>query len=549
MTGRRVTLDGLRDDPPELAASTAAADLAHAVSEDEVLDVVTGSVFSASGADGLLLGLVRAGRLRLVRWSGYTDAVLDLLRDVPLETETPMAATVARQQAMFLPEPQAYLDAFPQQAHLLHRTGKQAWAFLPLRAGGRAVGTWLLSWREPRGFGVQERTRLLTLAGVVSQALERARLREAEHRLSLALQRAIVPQPPPQLAGLATAAHYQPGSELVEVGGDWYDVLPRRDLPVAVVIGDVFGHDIEAAATMGGVRHAVRAYAAEGHGPQLVLARANQLLCDGPGLDLATCCYLEIDEVTGTAVLVSAGHPAPVLLREGRPAQLIEVDPGPPLGTQRDARYPERLVLLDPGDTLLLFTDGLVESPGRSVGEGLARLEQVAGAAPAGALQALIDDVLTAMGGGTASADDVALVAVRYTPVEPTRRRQWVRRRLADAADAPWAARRSLYDALQAWRLDGLPGLLDDAQLVVSELVTNAVLHTLGGAVLELEVVAERLRLCVTDSSERRPAVRDPDPEETGGRGMVLVSALAVAWGAEEHPRGKTVWAELALAR
>ena len=538
----RILADRARAEARQLLLQAAVTALSAARSVDDVLDVMTDRMFVASDAHGLMLTLVRGERMVLARHSGYAQVMVDALRDLGHDESNPLAATAQRQQPLFLESPDAYTRQFPHLVHLAKLSDKRAWAMLPLIASGRSLGTWLLSWAEEREFPEAERARLLTLAGLGSQALERARLFDDEHRIATALQQALLPQELPAVDGVQITARYLAGGPAQQVGGDFYDVL-CADGSLVLAVGDAAGHDITAAGVMGGVRHSIRAYTVEGHGPTGVMERAHRLLSNG-GESFTTCCYLRLDLPSGATTLVTAGHPAPLLLREGAPARQLEAPVSPPLGVTADALVEERTVVLRPGDTLLLFTDGLVERPGRSLGQGLADLLDAAGGHAGAGLDALLDGVLGELGQRPGREDDIALLGVRYTPHPDRHRPDRIARQLDDSARSPAVARRFTSDVLREWDLDDL---VDIALLVVSEVVTNAVAHTVGVARIALVRDPRFLRIEVSNSSEHSPRVRQVDDDATSGRGMFIVDALAEEWGIERQTNGKTLWIRLAL--
>ncbi|BBH71577.1 hypothetical protein ACTI_82620 [Actinoplanes sp. OR16] len=357
--------------------------------------------------------------------------------------------------------------------------------------------------------------------------------------VAAALQRALLPSDLPHVPGLRHAARYLPWTQGLEVGGDWYDVIAIADDVVGVVIGDVAGHNSAAAAAMGQVRNALRAYASEGHDPAGVLHHANQLLFDMHLETLATCCYLELHPAEGTATAVLAGHPPP-MLRIGESTGAIALRRGPPLGVTRDATYHGTTFLVPSGSALLLYTDGLVEGSRHPIDRGMAELRDAVAAAPHADPERILDHVLAARVGPRPRSDDVAILCLTNDAVTadpPT-----VRRRFRGEALSASTARRFTSDILEAWELTPL---LDDALLLLGELITNAIQHTVGDVVVELRR-DKSLRVAVSDPSERPPAPRFAGPESEDGRGLLIVERLACGWGTETLATGgKTVWFEL----
>lgn len=215
---------------------------------------------------------------------------------------------------------------------------------------------------------------LILLSVVLARLSERlSRAVRRERGVAETLARSMLPDTLPQLPGLAMAARYLPTAHGNQIGGDWYDVLLLAEGKLAVMMGDVVGHDIAAAAVMGQLRIAGRAYALEGMAPAEVMGRLNTLLLSMDRAPMATCLYLQIELLTGAVTAAGAGHPWPLVI-SGATAAVAEMPPGPPLGALPQARYTERTIETPPGSTLLLYTDGLIERRGESLDTGLARL-------------------------------------------------------------------------------------------------------------------------------------------------------------------------------
>ncbi len=437
------------------------------------------------------------------------------------------------------------------------------WLSLPLHGGHDLRGIWLLGWDAPRRLSAEDLTTLQTLADLAAQALERAQLYENQRDVAQALQKGLLPATLPEVPGIRVAARYQPSARGAEVGGDWYDVIPLPTGRVGLVIGDVEGHSTAAAAVMGQVRNALRAYAIEGHPPAGVLERVNRLL-DNLGIEeLVSCCYVELSPVDSTATVVLAGHPAPLLVESVGETAVLEVEPNLILGIDPAAVFEETTVLLKPGSTLVLYTDGLTDLPGNGDRDPLDAMLTAAGAVDAAEVVAtggarggssddegadtdqLVDRLLATRADGCL-VDDIALLAVTLpgsgmaTVAQDDRR---VSRWLPLDPTSAGAARRFVADVLPQWEL---PDLTDSVSLLVSELVTNAVLHTTGDVEVAMQHLPDRLRVEVSDESERLPAPRSADEEDTGGRGLLILEVLAQDWGIDLRGAGKAVWFEIA---
>ncbi|WP_345714028.1 SpoIIE family protein phosphatase [Kineococcus glutinatus] len=422
-----------------------------------------------------------------------------------------------------------------------------------LDAGGRTTGVLIVNSAEDAEFAAEEVDLFRSVAAQVSLALDRAHLYDAERAarrqlgasvaaltdLARTLQQGMLPRSLPALERARVAVRYQPATAGAEVGGDWYDAVRARD-HVVFVIGDVQGHSTAAAALMGQLRTAVRAYVSEGHGPAAVLRRTNRVLHDLGHELFATCCLLQLDQRTGVAVVASAGHPVPVVADAGGVRELA-VSPGLPLGIEPEASYEVAVHELALPTRIALYTDGVVETSAAplAVGEEALRRALLAGAAD---VERLADQVLASI--PHRLTDDAAVLLVDYAG--PRVRGREVAVTLPADLRAVAAARRFLRAELGGWRLEEV---VDTSELVISELVTNALVHTDEPPVVTLRYVSEagELTLAVRDRSTRLPQERVADPEAPGGRGLLVVERLADSWGVTPHEDGKTVWAELTV--
>ncbi|MFE0424795.1 SpoIIE family protein phosphatase [Streptomyces sp. NPDC058953] len=514
------------------------AELAGATTVREVSETAAAALRAPLGATRLAVAEVEADRLFVTLLDPpEPDAWPDLWRS-QWRSEWPDASSKALptlRRALRDGTVTAWLPGADLEPGLLD-IGPGGLAVLPLQADGRVVGVCLVGWDEEHRFVPEERSLLTASASLVGRALTRAHALDARTELARTLQRSLLPRKLPELPGGRAVARYLPATVGLEVGGDWYDVIPLPEHRVALVIGDVQGHSAEAATIMGQMRTAIRAYAVEGHPPDVVLGLANRLLT-GMETDLfATCCYVDLDLEEGTALLVRAGHTAPVLRHPDGATDEIEVRGGPPLGVLPEAQYPMTEAVLERGTVLTLLTDGLVESARLPLDDGMRRLRMLLSAADPVDLGRTADELLTNV---ERRDDDVALLLLRYdgTARRPLRAR-WPVWRLPDAVVH---ARRFTERTARSW---GVMGELDVPLLIVSELVTNAVSHTRGRVRLDLTLSGDRLRIAVNDVSPRAP-VRPTalDLEATGGRGLLIVGALASASGSLPFAGGKQVWA------
>ncbi|MER6299496.1 SpoIIE family protein phosphatase [Kitasatospora sp. NPDC001539] len=388
-----------------------ASALTEAVTVRDVCRAVAEEILPAFGGQELAIYTVHEQRLHLVSQSGYPDGFLDGFEGTPLDARVPGAETLSTGTPIFFESVHELAAAYPGLA--LDEMG--AWAFLPLLASGRPVGSCILGFDRPHAFTLEERGLLTGLGGFIAQALERARLYDAEFALARGLQQGLLPHRLPQVPGVRITARYLPGTQGMEIGGDWYDaILTGADL--TLVIGDVEGHSVAAAAAMGQLRSAVRAFASGGEPVDQVLGRTNRLLLDlDPGL-LASCCLVRLTPADGTVRVARAGHLPPVLRHPDGRAEALYVPGGPLLGVDGAAAYPASELRLRPGSLLALYTDGLVEDPALAIDQGVDRLRAaLAHGRPGEDPEELAERLLREVG-STGRVDDVALLLTAYRP-------------------------------------------------------------------------------------------------------------------------------------
>ncbi|MDI6102234.1 SpoIIE family protein phosphatase [Actinoplanes sp. NEAU-A12] len=391
-----------------LQAVTAA--LVTASTPDQVYAAIGAVVRPSAGGHGLVVLLVEDGRLVLRYHAGYEPDVVEQLRELPLSHPYPAARVSVTGEPRYLGSPAAFAAAQPDPGTAVSGGGRQAWAFLPLSTGGQVLGTLVIGYARPRAFDADERDDLMAFSRLAAQALQRSLLFQAQMSIAADLQRALLPAALPTLRGARHAVRYLPWTHGADVGGDWYDVIPLGPDACALVIGDVAGHSVKAAATMGQLRNVLRAYAVDGHSPAAVMRRVNELLIRLEPDAMATCCYLELRLAEGTGTGVLAGHPPPVL-RTGDDARQVELRAGPPLGV-RGARYHDTDFVLPAHSDLVLYTDGLVEDRQHTIDQGMADLCAAVRSAPAGDPHAVIDHILSAGVGPAPRRDDVAILAL-----------------------------------------------------------------------------------------------------------------------------------------
>ncbi|WTI17621.1 SpoIIE family protein phosphatase [Streptomyces sp. NBC_00820] len=388
--------------------------LTEAVGVEDVVQLVADEVVPAVGSQALVVLGSRGGRLHVLGHRGYPDPrVVRRFDGLPLSEPTPGAQALSSGVPAFFGSIEHLRRQYPGR-HRAHEApdGFSAWAYLPLIVSGRPVGTCVLAYAEPRCFPADERAVLTSLGGLIAQALERAQLYDAKKQLAHGLQDALLPHslvPPP---GVEAAARYLPATQGMEIGGDFYDLVPARP-QAAAVIGDVQGHNVTAAALMGQIRTGVRAYTTVGQPPQEVMRSTNRLLIDLGAELFASCLYLRLDPAQGRAVMARAGHPPPLLRRPNGRVRVLDLAGGPLLGIDSGATYPTTEVFLPPGSVLALYTDGLVESPGVDIEHAVARLGALLAEVGDLPLETLADQLVRHSVAARERVDDVALLLLR----------------------------------------------------------------------------------------------------------------------------------------
>ncbi|MEJ1201818.1 MULTISPECIES: SpoIIE family protein phosphatase [unclassified Streptomyces] len=381
-----------------------ASTLTEAVGVQDVVEQTADQLLPALGAQAMVLMTAEGGRLKILGHRGYSAELMDRFDAVPLSSGIPGANVLARGVPDFFASFAELRHAYPTT---VHEDGMAAWAVLPLIASGRPIGSLLLAYKRPRVFPPGERAALTSLAGLVGQALDRARLYDAKHHLAHRLQSALLPHTLPHVPGLRVAARYLPAARGLGIGGDFYDLIRLDEHTASATIGDVQGHNVDAAALMGQVRTAVHAHATVGATPDDVLARTNRLLTDlDPGL-FTSCVYVHLDLATHRVCLSSAGHPPPLVRHADGRIELLQVPPGLLLGIEPDAQYSVLECDLPPGSVLALYTDGLVEAPGVDLDDATAALAGLLEQADPTDLDAMADTLIRH---APSPGDDIALL-------------------------------------------------------------------------------------------------------------------------------------------
>ncbi|RLV68245.1 Magnesium or manganese-dependent protein phosphatase [Streptomyces sp. CBMAI 2042] len=382
-----------------------------------------------------------------------------------------------------------------------------------------------------------------------AEAAERLRTSERRHReTAVTLQRSLLPQELEQPDDLRIAATYQPGGTDAAVGGDWYDVITLGAGRTALVIGDVMGRGVRAAAVMGQLRTAVRAYARLDLPPHEVIQLLDGLASEIDATQIATCVYAVHDPNEGQLVYASAGH-LPMLVRDEDGTVSRAADPtGPPLGTGGWI-HTSGTIALPPGSTAVLYTDGLVERRSEDIDEGVASLARALSGAK-GSPQVVCDRLIRSLGVTAEHDDDVAVLVVQH-PARTGPNAELFHNAALDllgGIEATPRARSFATGVLTSWRFPA--ELRDLGVLAASELVANSLQHGTPPMRLGLRRTDRRLIIEVTDGDDHLPRRRQAEPADEAGRGIEIIASIATSWGSRRTPGGgKAVWCEFALPR
>jgi serine phosphatase RsbU (regulator of sigma subunit)/anti-sigma regulatory factor (Ser/Thr protein kinase) len=460
--------------------------------------------------------------------------------------DLPLTHLVRTGADIFLPTLDDLEKTFPEILERQRSQGTRSLAAVQLTRNTERLGGLMLCYDHEHEFDQYEQAFLSAFAAQVTQAVRRGLAYQIQYTNSEQLQRSLMPNSLPAVEGLALGSYYQPGGLNVDVGGDWYDVIPLLNGSVVVSLGDVMGKGVEAAIVMSEVRSAARAYAMLDPSPSVVLARLDRLVSSLGGPDqFVTMLYGVIHPQRTSMTLAVAGHPPPLLVPGRGSPEVLDGDFGPALGLEAGP-WPENEVDLSSETTVLFYSDGLVESRQVDLARGIDLLrEHVARielrrqnprelCARLGELvrREDADDDVTVLAAAVTTAREEHSDSIKLPP-EPT---------------AAGLARRFVSDRLAAWGVDD--DVAEVARLCVSELVTNAVIHSGTNPEVTVRVDDECVLVLVHDRGNRGAVQQaaDYDPMGVSGRGLTLIDALATAWSAEHNADGTTVWFELALA-
>ena len=525
--------------------------LSEAITAKDVVRAVADHVLPTFGADGVAVEAVEGAHVRVVDAVGYESEFLQQIDMIPVTVRSAATDVLRTRTPRFVESPAEFVRVYPEVKHLTDLSPKKAWAFLPLIASGHSIGCCVVSFSRPHTFSEEERVLLTALSGLVGQALERARLYDAEHSRAQRLQRGLLPRSLPSLPTVSAAARYLPAGRGDEVGGDWYDLITLSSGRVAMDIGDVMGHGITEAATMGRLRTAVRTLADLDLYPDELLGHLNSLVGELGDDYYATCLYAVFDPVTRICSFSVAGHPPPLVIHPDGTVHSPHVTVNPPLGAAEPPFDTCEVQL--PEESLLVFcTDGLVESATRDIDQGLAELRHTLSTVVTRTsyfsshqpedytdrLGDLCDMVVSALlPDSELTVDDAALLIVhtRSTPAGDVASLQ-----LPEDPRAAAEAREYVRGQLALW---GLDDLVMTTELVVSELIGNVVRHAKGPILLRL--LRDRSLICeVYDGSLTSPRIRRAGVGDEGGRGLHLVAAVSQRWGTRFLGDGKCIWTE-----
>ena len=470
---------------------------------------------------------------------------------------SPQAQSFRSGQSVFVPDLKAapgVMAQDPDRVSKMLAYGFHSLITVPLLARGAELGVVnFFRQHKPEPFEEDDLSLAEELVGRAAVCIDNARRYTREHATALALQRSLLPHGLPEVTAVQVAHHYQPAQ--AGVGGDWFDVIPLSGSRVALVVGDVVGHGLHAAATMGRLRTAVHNFSALELPPDELLTHLDDLVGrldqregkdedeeeagDGTSEEIigATCLYAIYDPVSRYCALGRAGHPPPALVHPDGTVEFLELPAGPPLGLG-GLPFETAEFLLPEGSQLVLYTDGLIEDRDRDIDVGLEQLRRALGhpdRPPEHTCRAVLDALLPA-----SPRDDIALLVARTRALGPDQVADW-------AVPADPAAVSRIRANVTAQLVDwGLGELEFSTELMISELVTNAIRY--GGEPIQLRLIRDRVLTCeVSDASSTSPRLRRARTTDEGGRGLFLVAQLAQHWGTRYTVNGKVIWTEQPL--
>jgi serine phosphatase RsbU (regulator of sigma subunit)/PAS domain-containing protein/anti-sigma regulatory factor (Ser/Thr protein kinase) len=489
------------------------------------------------GAIGMQVRRVAADRVR------ESSPLFPVGRSFAYKQGSPQAWSLRTGRARLEPGLRASTSWRPPDDDLTERIlgfGIHSLITVPLRARGVTLGI-ANFWRseKPEPFEEDDRALAEELGAHAALCIDNARRYTREHTMAVSLQHSLLPRAVPEHSALEFAYRYLPAQ--AGVGGDWFDVIPLPGARVALVVGDVVGHGLHAAATMGRLRTATHNFSALDMPPDELLGHLDELVSridqESPDADPiigATCVYAVYDPVTRRCTLARAGHPLPALVRPDGTVEYLDLPPGLPLGLGL-LPFETRELVLEEGSRLVLYTDGLVEERGRDIDVGLDRLRAVLAEGertPEETCLTVLDALLPAQ-----QKDDIALLVARTGALGDDQIAEW---EVPAAPAAVGEVRVAVLRRLEQW---GLAEMAFTTELILSELVTNAIRYATGP--IRVRLLRDRRLICeVSDASSTAPHLRYAASLDEGGRGLFLVAQLAESWGTRYTPTGKIIWSE-----
>ncbi|MEU2227594.1 SpoIIE family protein phosphatase [Streptomyces sp. NPDC018347] len=539
--------------------------LNQATTKQEVMAAARSCVMRPLRARAIVLAVAEDGRFWVVGHSGDSSELARGLHGSTANASSPAADALQAGPQFRGVEPAGPGDGpgtgSPSardlaEAHL-PLVGNRHVLDLPLLQGSDVLGVCCMFFDGPRGFPPEERALMTMMAGLLGAAVQRVELSAQQQQVAEHLQRQLLPPVLPLFPRLTATARYRPADTTSRVGGDWYDMIRAPGDRVVLVVGDVEGHSLNSTALMGQARTALASYAAEGHRPAVVIDRTGGLLAKLGADLLVTCCVVSLDMSDGTAEVALAGHPEPLVRRPDGRLSALHAPANLPLGVATDQACQGRQHTLRPGSVLMLYSDGLHEYAPADPVPWAQTLFDSAGPETGDDLEQLADHVVAEVTRTAAAAssrqrrDDAVLLLARYEPAlgkeAPRTAALHVQRRDLQGVRT---ARAFVTEQLRAW---DLATLADTLQLLVSELVTNALVHAGSDVDVRLRAFGDRVRLEVRDSESDPPMpsplalAEEDNAEAEHGRGLLIVEALAGGWNTSPNGRGKTVSLEMTV--
>jgi GAF domain-containing protein/anti-sigma regulatory factor (Ser/Thr protein kinase) len=531
----------LRERSERLQDMTAA--LSGSLTQSDVARVVIDAVVRGTGADAAAFSIVLEDRqvTKALAWHGYEEDLVLSRGELPLGASSPEIRALRRRTTTFYETAADLEGEYTGLSDAIRLTGHQSFLVVPLVAGRKANGLILVSWQEPVVLTDEDRVFIETLAGQAAQALDRARHFELERTIAETLQRSVLPGSLPRIENVQLAARYLPGTEEVDVGGDWFDAILLANGRIGLAVGDVVGKGVQSAATMAQLRNALRAFALDQMKPSSTVSRLNRLIDGVSDSAFATVVYAVVDPDAGVCRFTAAGHPPPLLLRTDGRAEYLEGGRGLPLGTGPDTKYRQQVVELPVGSTLILYTDGLIERRDEPIDSGLDQLRQAVEEGP-GDPERLLEYILDRLVGPRERGDDIAVLAVRLLAVPP----QPLDLRLPSGPRSLDLVR----DAIRVW-LQHAPATQSEVHEIVLatwEACANAIEHPDGAANGSFQVLAElensAVRVSVRDSGRWLPETERPNR----GLGLRLIRSVMSSVDIDVTDEGTLVRLEKDLA-